>query len=122
MVAVVLFDLSAAAQNGCPTVEIFGGYQFTHLEPTLDANGWGAAVNGNFNRWLGVTADFSGTYKNSAHIYTYMFGPSFTARTGRVSAFGHTLLGGATSRAPAHFPWHSAVVSTSALATTSLFA
>jgi hypothetical protein len=89
--------VSAAAQKNFPSAEVFGGYQFTHLEPSLDANGWNAAITGNVNRWFGVTADFSGAYKNGGHIYTYMFGPSFTSRVERLSAFGHVLAGGAAS-------------------------
>lgn len=96
-VAVLVLALPAAAQREFPKAEIFGGYQFTHLNPSLNANGWNAAVNGNMNRWFGITADFSGAYKNGGHLYTAMFGPTFTVRTGRISAFAHTLLGGATA-------------------------
>ena len=35
---------TAAAQR----VEIFGGYQFTHLQPSYNANGWNASLTGNF--------------------------------------------------------------------------
>jgi hypothetical protein len=84
----------AQAQNDHPRAELFGGYQFTHLNPNLDANGWNAAVTGNLNRWFGITADFSGAYKNGGHINTYAFGPTFSARTGRVTAFTHALFGG----------------------------
>ena len=94
-VSLAVFVLPAAAQKEFPRAEVFGGYQFLHLYPSLNANGWNAAVNGNVNRWFGVTADFSGSYKNSGHLYTYMFGPTFSARTGPLTAFAHTLLGGA---------------------------
>ena len=95
--SLMAFALSATAQKEFPSAEVFGGYQFTHLQPSLDANGWNAAVSGNFNHWFGITADFSGAYKSGGHIYTYMFGPSLTSRSGRVSAFGHALFGGATA-------------------------
>jgi len=95
-VAVSVLVLPAAAQRDFPRAEVFAGYQFLHLNPSLNASGWNAAVNGNVNRWLGITADFSGVYKNGGHLYTYMFGPSFSARTGPVTAFARTLLGGAT--------------------------
>jgi hypothetical protein len=97
IISLVAFALSAAAQKDISGAEIFGGYQFTHFEPSVDANGWNAAITGNVNRWFGVTSDFSGAYKNGGHIYTYMFGPSFTSRVERVSVFGHVLAGGATS-------------------------
>ena len=51
---------SAAAQR----VEIFGGYQFTHLQPAYNANGWNASLTGNFKHVLGITGDFSGAYNN----------------------------------------------------------
>jgi hypothetical protein len=38
-----LVPLVASAQK----VEIFGGYQFTHLQPAFNANGW----NGNHRRF-----------------------------------------------------------------------
>jgi len=95
--SVVAFVLPLAAQNKFSRAEIFGGYQFTHLEPSLDANGWSAAVSGNLSQWFGLTADFSGAYKDGGHIYTYMVGPTFSARTERVTAFAHALLGGASS-------------------------
>jgi len=94
-VAVSVLALPAAAQKDFPRAEVFAGYQFLHLNPSLNASGWNAAVNGNVNRWFGITADFSGAYKHG-HLYTYMFGPTFSARTGPITAFAHTLLGGAT--------------------------
>ena len=95
-VAVSVLALPAAAQGDFPRAEVFAGYQFVHLNPSLNASGWTAAVNGNVNRWFGITADFSGVYKNGGHLYTYMFGPTVSARSGAFTAFAHTLLGGAT--------------------------
>ena len=97
VVAMVVLGMPVAAQQEFPRSEIFGGYQFSHLDPSLNANGWNAAANGNVNRWFGVTADFSGAYKNGGHLYTYMFGPTFSARTERVTPFAHALFGGATA-------------------------
>ncbi len=87
-----VFSLPAAAQG----VEIFGGYQFTHLDPGFNANGWNASLTGNFKHLFGITADFSGTYKNGAHIYTYTFGPVLSARLPVVQPFVHALFGGMT--------------------------
>jgi opacity protein-like surface antigen len=101
--SVVALVLPVAAQNKFSRAEIFGGYQFTHLEPSLDANGWSAAVSGNLSQWFGLTADFSGAYKDGGHIYTYMVGPTFSARTERVTAFAHALLGGASSGSDSAF-------------------
>lgn len=94
-VSLLTLALPLMAQEESPKMELFGGYQFTHLNPSLNTNGWNVAVNGNFNRWFGLTGDFSGSYKNGGHMYTYMFGPTFSARTKRVTPFVHALFGGA---------------------------
>jgi len=88
-----LLCLSASAQR----VEIFGGYQFTHLSPRFNGNGWNAAVTGNFKHILGITGDFSGAYKDNLHIYTYTVGPVLTARLPVVQPFVHALFGGVTA-------------------------
>ncbi len=87
-----MFSLPAAAQS----VEIFGGYQFTHLDPNFNAHGWNASLTGNFKHILGITADFSGAYKNQTKVYTYTFGPVFAARLPVVQPFVHALFGGMT--------------------------
>jgi hypothetical protein len=87
-----VFSLPAAAQK----VEIFGGYQFTHLNPAFNASGWNASLTGNFPHVLGITADFSGAYKDSLKVYTYTFGPVLTARLPVVQPFVHALFGGMT--------------------------
>lgn len=94
-VSVVAFLLPALAQKDFPRAEVFAGYQFGHFDPALNASGWNAAVTGNVNHWFGVTGDFSGVYKNGGHLYTYMFGPVFSARSERVTPFAHALFGGA---------------------------
>ncbi len=87
-----MFSLPAAAQR----VEIFGGYQFTHLDPHFNASGWNASLTGNFKHVLGITADFSGAYKDQVKVYTYTFGPVLTARLPVVQPFVHALFGGMT--------------------------
>jgi hypothetical protein len=77
--------------------EIFGGYQFTHLQPAFNANGWNASVTGNFPHVLGITADFSGSYKNNTSVYTYTVGPVLTARLPVAQPFVHALFGGITA-------------------------
>ena len=78
------------------TVEVFGGYQFTHLQPAYNASGWNAALQGNFKHVLGITGDFSGAYKNNTSFYTYTVGPTLTARLPVVQPFVHALFGGGT--------------------------
>jgi len=89
---VSLLCLTATAQR----VELYGGAQFTHLEPTFNAAGWNAALTGNFKHVLGITADFSGAYGRDFHAYTYTFGPVLTARLPVVQPFVHALFGGIT--------------------------
>jgi hypothetical protein len=95
IVFVVLLCASAFGQR----VEIFGGAQFGHLQPSYNAVGWNGSVTGNFKHVLGITADFSGVYKShaaSSSVYTYTVGPVFTARLPVVQPFVHALFGGAT--------------------------
>ena len=83
-----------------PKAEVFGGYQYTHLEGGVNANGWNAAVTGNLNHWFGVTGDFSGAYATvdgvSIRNYTYTFGPTVSLRANHgFTPFAHALFGGA---------------------------
>lgn len=98
---VALLSFAAVAQegSGTPKAEIFGGYQFTHINGGYNANGWDTSVAGNFNNWLGVAADFSGTYKTvsgvSVNNYTYTFGPVVSLNhSGKLNPFVHGLFGG----------------------------
>ncbi|HZP18211.1 MAG TPA: hypothetical protein VFB00_09615 [Terriglobales bacterium] len=90
----VLFWSVVAAQ-AAPKAEIFGGYQFTHLDGGANMNGWNAALTGNLNSWFGITADFSGAYKSGVKFSTYTFGPEISARLPIVKPFVHALFGGA---------------------------
>lgn len=88
-----LVCFSATAQD-YPKVEAFGGYQFTHVSPDTNGNGWNASLSANFNRWLGGTADFSGSYKLDEDLYTFLFGPVFSFRKAeKVTPFTHALFG-----------------------------
>jgi len=89
---ICMVSAMAAAQKA----EIFGGYQFTHLQTAFNANGWNASLTGNFKHVLGITADFSGAYKDRVSAYTYTFGPVLTARLPVVQPFVHALFGGMT--------------------------
>src|SRR5258708_38475204 len=78
-----LLSLTAAAQR----VEIFGGYQFTHLQTAFNANGWKASLSGNFKHVLGIPGDFSGAYKPNLRVYTHSAGAVLTARCPFAPAF-----------------------------------
>jgi len=83
----------AAAQDH-PKFELFGGYQFTHLESSFSGSGWNASGTGNFNNWFGVTADFSGAYQNGVHSHAFLFGPVLSYRkSDRLTPFVHVLFG-----------------------------
>jgi hypothetical protein len=92
LLILILVSLPAAAQR----VEIYGGGQFTHLQPSYNAFGWNASVTGNFKHFLGITGDFSGAYRSNLDFHSYTFGPVLTARLPVVQPFVHALFGGAT--------------------------
>lgn len=89
-----------------PKVELFGGYSYLRADDVssgANMNGWNASITGNTNRWFGVTLDVSGHYRDindlpfataMVNTHTWAVGPVFTRRgDGRVSTFGHILLG-----------------------------
>ncbi len=95
-----LFSLPLMAQS---RVEVFGGYQYLHLGGSDGVsgqgfNGWDAAVTGYFNKFVGVTGDFSGSYATvqgvDVHVYSYSGGPVVAFREGPVNPFVHFLVGG----------------------------
>lgn len=100
-IALALFPFLIVAQE-TPKVEVFGGYQFTHIGSSgadENLNGWNASVTGNFNKYFGVAADFSGSYKTIAGVdvkaYTYTFGPVVSLNhEGTFNPFVHALFGG----------------------------
>jgi len=91
---VCLVALVGFAQE-TPKPEVFGGYQFTHLDPSWNASGWNGAATMYINHWLGVTGDFSGAYKSGGSFHTYTFGPTVSTHKGNFSPFVHGLFGGA---------------------------
>jgi len=92
--AVLIFasalPLHVLAQDA-PRAEVFGGFQYFRANTNTDVtnldhfnlNGWNASLSGYFNRFLGVTADFSGAYGSPefegipihTKLHTFMFGP-----------------------------------------------
>ncbi len=109
LASVLSAPLLAQAQDA-PRTEIFGGYSYLRADDNVDGidlHGWNASFAGNFNKWFGLVADFSGHYGDvtllpglkadiNAHIFTV--GPRFSYRGNeRVTPFGHVLLGAARS-------------------------
>jgi opacity protein-like surface antigen len=92
------------AQN-VPKVDVFGGYQYTRVDTgipgvgSINLNGWNAALDGYFTKYLGVSADFSGAYGSpfgvSTKLHTFMFGPIVRfPNSSKITPFAHALFGG----------------------------
>ncbi len=82
-------------------VEIFGGAQFDHLQPSYNAVGWNASLTRNFKYGLGITGDLSGVYNSrgtGSSVYTYTIGPVLSAYLPIVQPFVHVLFGSAAAR------------------------
>lgn len=113
--AVLIVGAPAKAQDS--KVTVFGGYSFgtnnfsNEVDPGLHGYALSAAYN--FNKYIGLEANFSGHngtstlyseaptsgnngYKDVAgeDIYTYVFGPKLTLPLGNFSLFTHILVGG----------------------------
>jgi hypothetical protein len=118
MVFLGLLSFPLLAQDS-PKLEVFGGYQYLRLNnfnngtgggtgtgPNINANGWDTSVTGYFSKYLGVTGDFSGSYKTfngnggggsfsiTGNAYTYAGGPVVALREGKINPFVHVLFGG----------------------------
>ncbi|MGO9084217.1 MAG: hypothetical protein ACLQBK_03250 [Candidatus Sulfotelmatobacter sp.] len=115
---VVIFSLPMFGQSG--KAELFGGYSLERiaggcgsdyrcgvddLGATTNLNGWIVSAAGYFYRSLGLSAQLGGNYGSagfgggggglsSVHRYAYQFGPVYTFRRQRASAFTHALFGG----------------------------
>lgn len=108
----LLLTLPAAAQDP-PKAEVFGGYQYTRVNPGegaegINLNGWNAALQGNLNNWFGIVADFSGAYGTptitglgdvDTNIHTFLFGPQFNHRRDRLNLFTRALFGAVRAKA-----------------------
>ena len=64
-----LFTLSAvAAESDHPKFEVFGGYQYSHLEGGVNANGFNFSATGNLSSSFGITADFGSSYTSQGGV------------------------------------------------------
>src|SRR5512140_3062816 len=97
LLCVIALGAPLSAQD-FPRVKVFGGYQYTRIGGLTGTNGWNAAVTADLNRWVGITADFSGAYKSvedvGAKAQTYTVGPVFSRRGERFTPYVHALFGG----------------------------
>jgi outer membrane protein with beta-barrel domain len=90
LIFATVLPLQLLAQDA-PRAEVFGGFQYYRANTGTDVtnldhfnlNGWNASLSGYFNRYLGVTADFSGAYGSPeflgvplhTKLHIFMFGP-----------------------------------------------
>src|SRR4051812_16706232 len=110
-----ILPLHSIAQDA-PRAEVFGGFQYfragtgTGSINDFNLNGWDASLSGYFNRYLGVTADFSGAYGSPeilgvpihTKLHTFMFGPVLRLpNPTHLTPFVHALGGAAHTSANA---------------------
>jgi hypothetical protein len=110
-----------ATESSVPLIEWSAGYSFWRAMPTSPSNrmsylhGGNTSVAYNFNRYLGVVADFGGfdnnrltlftptssrTVSSSGSAFTYLFGPRLSYRRHRsFTPFAEALFGAATASA-----------------------
>lgn len=107
-----LLALSSGAFAQDKKAEVFGGYQFTSIDDSLNGNGhvafngWDAAVTGYVKPHFGITADISGAYGTpnefgfdvTTRDHFFLFGPTVrTTNSDKASLFAHALFGEAHS-------------------------
>src|SRR5271154_601069 len=102
-------SLPAFAQFSSPKIEVGGGYAYESYNvqflPRANFNGWFATADFNVNKYIGIAADFDGTYGSiegtSVREYTYMFGPQiYPMGHHKFTPFVHALFGGSTIQVP----------------------
>ena len=101
VVTLLLSSVLMAAQTDSKA-EVFGGYSYLRVNPSgggFNTKGWEAALTGNINQTLGITADFDGHYGSpfgaDGKIYNFLFGPKRKANGGKAAFVGNGL-GGAS--------------------------
>ena len=99
-----------------PVADLSAGYVLMH-DTSSDHRypaGWYFSGAGHLNQWFGVVGEASGSYRSQgtsfefesgpmtlsekAQVYTFMGGPRFFHKTGRVVPFAQALVGVATQR------------------------
>ncbi len=109
-------DDSGASAPNAPSVskvEVFGGYGYMEFNSSSvvssneqNTNGWDLAATYNFNRYFGITGDFSGQYGSeflglhipggglNTNLTSFLFGPTVAYRTrSKLTPFAHCLFG-----------------------------
>jgi hypothetical protein len=108
-VYVAVFCLAVSSLSFCQDsrADLYGGYSYVNIDTNdlssrQNANGWEAAISGNFNKWFAVEGDVNGYYKTynitesgaTASVkvtdYSYAAGPRINFKP----IFIHALFGG----------------------------
>jgi hypothetical protein len=96
----LLVTLACQAQTTSPEVTLYGGYNYTHTDSSLDMNGFD--ISGSFRATdnIYIKGDFKTGFKQAYgrdfHLFTYTAGPVYSFRAHRqVRPFAEVLLGGA---------------------------
>jgi len=98
----ILLSAGSALAQETPKAELFGGYEYLHLNPGgTGCHGGGASLAYNLTNWIGAVGDF-GVCKEtglpsgfSAHDVNYLFGPRVSYRSsGSFTPFAQVLFGG----------------------------
>lgn len=114
---VLLFGAAASAQD-VPKAEGFLGYSYVRVRPGsgisgLNLNGGSGQFSYNATNSFSIVADFGGYKFNqtlttpggpvtvNGNVFSYLFGPRYTYRGGRVEPFAQVLFGGARASAGA---------------------
>ncbi len=100
LVALILFVAAPTMAQETPAAELFGGYEYLHLNPGgINCHGFGANIAYNLNNWFGAVGDFgfckeTGPFSN-LHDVNYLFGPRMSYRSyGSLTPFAQVLFGG----------------------------
>ena len=92
-----------------PLVEVSAGYAYMR-DTTTEENfpaGWYFSAAANLNHWFGLAGEITGAHKKltdlepvtaKANFYTFMGGPRFLVKRGRIVPFAQVLAGGAHLR------------------------
>ena len=112
-VLLLILALSSTAAAQIRNLELFGGYS---LEGAVAPDnristyhGWNASTALPIWKRFSITADFGGHYGNptevvNLRVHTFLFGPQYRLRRGRLSPYVHGLLGVSRQSADAGGP------------------
>jgi opacity protein-like surface antigen len=112
IVAFSAVPITSAQETGVPALslaEVSAGYAFMR-DTTAEENfpaGWYSSAAVNLNHWFGVAGEVTGAHKKltdivpvavKANLYTFMGGPRFFIKRGRIVPFAQVLAGAAQLR------------------------